>query len=609
MTHKEIDQQTFEEFLSNHECWLRSAQTKKPPRDVVGGDLRPYDLSGIDLTGADLRDTTIEGVNLEGTKLRNANLRNAILTDANALTAKQLAGADLSGAQLPEDVDLSEGLEHVTELSKHSRNIFIGMIGGCAYAVLTVLTTTDTALFTGAGSTPLPIIQVTVPLAKFYYFAGFVLLALFLYLQLYLQRLWESLASFPARFPDGRRLDERAFPWILSGLVNAHMPQLSDDRPTFWLLQFLLSLATAWALVPISIFLLWFRYLARHDWVGIGLLLIALYLSAFLAFASYRRMHRTIGGHPPARSGLTTWRESGGVLFVGVVAFGFSKVVIDHTHIVAGNPDQQIGWLANQSRAYLVRADISTKPANWTGIAALDLVEADEATREKARAEFRQVRGAWLDGANLRLAWAWEAFFAKARLWDSDFRDAFLIDASFHDAELRRADLRGATLWGTDFRGALLEKVDFRGALLREIRLQRAKLSGAKLTDVNLERADLKCAYLAASEVASGEDLATDKIRPAILTGANLEDADLRGANLLGADMVGANLSGAELDFADVSFVNHHSDIGLSQEQLSQACGTPASPLPPGWEHVPRPGPKDCEPTPDPKKELCPDLP
>ncbi len=64
-------------------------------------------------------------------------------------------------------------------------------------------------------------------MAHFYLFAPFLLVGLYTYFHLYLQRLWESLADLPAIFPDGTPLDKKADPWLLIGLVRAHLPLLT----------------------------------------------------------------------------------------------------------------------------------------------------------------------------------------------------------------------------------------------------------------------------------------------------------------------------------------------------------------------------------------------
>ena len=50
-------------------------------------------------------------------------------------------------------------------------------------------------------------------------------LGFYAYLHLYLQRLWEALASLPSVFPDHRTLDQAAYPWLLNGMICALRPR------------------------------------------------------------------------------------------------------------------------------------------------------------------------------------------------------------------------------------------------------------------------------------------------------------------------------------------------------------------------------------------------
>lgn len=128
--------------------------------------------------------------------------------------------------------------------------------------------------------------------------------------------------------------------------------------------------------------------------------------------------------------------------------------------------------------------------------------------------------------------------------------------ASCANCDLFQADLSYQIISGRDFSGARLrqselsvttaDRARFRGANMSLANLFGARLSGADLTNVNLEGASLVGAYLG-------------------------------GARLSGAVLTGANLSGAELDAA----------MGLTQTQLSGACGDATTKLPAGMT-VPR---------------------
>jgi hypothetical protein len=109
-----------------------------------------------------------------------------------------------------------------------------------------------------------------------------------------------------------------------------------------------------------------------------------------------------------------------------------------------------------------------------------------------------------------------------------DLRGAFLDRANLNSANLAEANLEKAHLQKAD-----LEMADLRKANLHTVDFLEADLRAAKL-----EGADFEEAYL------GGADLRE----------ANLSEASLKGANLLGTDFTGANLDGVKLNRAKIGF-------------------------------------------------------
>jgi uncharacterized protein YjbI with pentapeptide repeats len=116
---------------------------------------------------------------------------------------------------------------------------------------------------------------------------------------------------------------------------------------------------------------------------------------------------------------------------------------------------------------------------------------------------------------------------------------------------LFQADFSNLQLKGRDFAGARLRQADMSAAVMNY-----TTLAGADLRDVN--------AY---GGVFTGVSFAGANMTNASFVGAYLE-----GANLRGAILTGVNFSGAEMDRA----------LGLTQAQLSGACGDETTTLPRG---------------------------
>ena len=179
-------------------------------------DLREADLSETDFFGADLR---------------NSELQQANFTQAKNLVNAQLGGANLSGATLPEDSLKFDGIYQVEHAIKYTQRIFVVMVLGCIYTWLTVASTSDANLITNSTVSPLPIIGNKIDIAGFYFVAPIILVCVYCYLHIYLQRLWERLAILPAFFPDGQPLDQKILPWFPTGLLYKHFVHLSKNAP------------------------------------------------------------------------------------------------------------------------------------------------------------------------------------------------------------------------------------------------------------------------------------------------------------------------------------------------------------------------------------------
>ena len=499
---------------------LRGADLRRA--NLEGASLRHAELEGARLRRAqlahsDLRYAELVGANLsEARGLSDASLQGADLTDAVGLLGGEFAGMDLGGTRLPADIAGFTALEQIASLSQHARNVFLAMLAACVFSWLTVATTTDAALLGNSATSPLPIIQTPVPIAGFYWAAPLILLTLFFYLHIYLQRLWEGLASLPAVFPDGRSLDQRAYPWLLSGLVQAYVPLLRKQRPALSSLQVGLSILAAWVLVPGTMFLFWIRYLPRHELWGTLILIACLMTSIIGGIAFFRRARATLMSRDLASVLREPTLEPVTLFATLLVTLSFSAAAI------FGN-GMLLGFDLN---ADLREAEVSERPVTWTG--------RDDTVKD----ELTQVKGASMRGADLR---------------NAEAERAYLVRADLREADLRGANLRGAVLVGALFKGARLE-----GAFFRSSDLRHAELAGATLTRLRFSRADLSNAQLGNADL-QGAGFVGAKLDGARLHGAWLRNASFENATALGADLTHAKLGNASLreaSFVEADFRN-----------------------------------------------------
>ncbi|WP_158044262.1 pentapeptide repeat-containing protein [Skermanella pratensis] len=648
-----LPQDEIVEILRRHHEWIEAGGRRGAPADLsrvalagfdlagavlseaklAGADLRGAilaraDLGGADLTGADLRNADLSRANLEtpavsvrrigeggrggskspdrplgsrdpeptcltGAKLQGAQLCDAKLADVCGLLSGSLAGADLSNAKLPDDIARFDGLENVAETSRNAATVFFGLLGACLYSGLTIATTTHAGLVVGTDDLTLPIIGAPIPTTEFYFAAPVMLLMIYVYFHLYLERLWVGLATLPAVFPDGRTLDEKAYPWICNTVARAHFRLLAPRRGPMTKLEYFVTVALGWFVVPVTLAYFWLGYLPTHHW-PVTWVHVAL-TGAALGFGiySYHVAVRTLRGEAvdANRAGTRTTIMTLGLwtMFVGAFVLMTMTTRWIHDQPLAGDPSGSTRFgrfthslLGDWTYLDIRGADISVKPANWNG--ATD-------------ARFALVKGADLQGADLRHMSAEGAFFAKARLHGADLRGARLALADFRQAVFtareasgqnamtaqaasaqqarpevgcfdgrNSANLRGADIWRADLR-----ETELCGADLGRAILVQAKLSGADLRKANLEGANLAGADLSPIESE------TFGIRRADLSMALLKGADLRGANLQGAILRGVDLRDADLTGV----------MNLLPEQLREACINEKTALPSGfWKEM-----------------------
>lgn len=554
---------------------------------LVGANLSKARLVAANLQGASLTNANLFEANLREAKLQRARLLSvqgwaevAALTDANfegatGLLGTEFARKNITGTKLPGDIAEFKSLQVIEETSRNARKIFLAMLLGCVYSWLTIATTTDALLLTNSASSPLPIIGTEIPIASFYLAAPLILVAFYIYLHLYLQRLWSGLASLPARFPDGKSLDERAYPWLLNGLVRRHLGVLKENRPWVSYLEEWISIVLAWWTVPATLMAFWLRYLPAHEWIGTTLHIALILGSVVGAVVFYRLAARTLQGRE--NSSRTHWWNSRSYGYVGIVAIGtvlsaLSFCAINGIRVEDSLWDPDLRDLADvrvsvpialerigySTFANIRETAVSTKPDNYWELPP-------------------DVRSASVKGATLR---------------NKDLRYADAVRAFLVNADLKEAKLDGADLWQAQLGGANLRRAQLVETDLYQAQLRGAQLSEADLTDADLRESDLREA-----------NLTNSKLTRTWLSDADLREARLNGANLAGVYLQGANLEGAILDkvkfgtfsktFPGQSYSDLSDTKGLTQAQLDVACGDDGVLLPPGLSL--KPCPKESE--------------
>jgi hypothetical protein len=426
---------------------LRSGQCELPASNrpfrnskASGLDLSSFawdqeDFSGRDLRGANLSGCTFSGADFRNADLWNADLADSDLTGARNLFSEQLAATNLRGAKLPESLQKFEALESTERLSDNSSKVFLTILVAVAYTFLTMATTKDIQLITNTNSSKLPVIGTEIPIVGFYVATPLILLALFVYFHIYLQRLWEAIAKLPAIFPSGRRLDEETHPWLMNDLARQHFPRLCSPALPLSRLQVFVSNLGGYWLVPATVVALWMQFLRVESWriTTLHLVMIAFVVGSAAYYTRLR--HKTLGEKALQLS--LSARVHGLIgIFRGIPAGLLALLAAYYCAFLVLEWDKRMDpvWMASLDPDYIPSrpvllgdgilqvfselgiarapfvddADISTKPPSWTGL---------DANRD---AELALSKGVAFEGTKLRKIHARHTFFAKAALNNVD---------------------------------------------------------------------------------------------------------------------------------------------------------------------------------------------
>jgi kumamolisin len=396
------------------------------------------------------------------------------------MAGAKLAAADLTGAEMPKPLsDKLEHLDNVKEISSNAQKLFVAALAACLYSWLTVGTTTDVNLVSNRATSSLPIIQTSVPIVGFFYVAPLLLLGAYLYFHFYLQKLWDELGLLPSVFPDGDPLNRKTDPWLLSDLVRIHSVKLRSSTPFLTNLQIWVSVFVAWWVVPLSLLVLWARYLVRHELTGTIFQSIAAAIAISSAMFLYRLARNTLRG---AERRPFVWPSSllelrwvgpvGTCVFVAALLFGIAAGAINGTR--SGTLEDN--YWANETgpRTWIPRS------MSFFGLSPFADLRGAELSAKPSEAALRDpsgiktVRGIQLSASDLRFADMRASFLPLS----------FLTEADLRGADLLGADLERAGLIGTDFRGASLANTN-----LKQASLVKAMLDGADLKYAHLEGA------------------------------------------------------------------------------------------------------------------------
>ena len=484
-----------------------------------------------------------------------------------------------NGAESPLVVE-QEIIDHISEISKNSRTTFFAIMAACVYSYLAISATSDAALLTNSGATPLPIIQVKVPVVWFYYFAPTILAVLFFYFHFYLERFWSSIIRLPLYHVDDRRgLDDYIYPWLISNtIICGGNPKLSGKR-SLPRLEYALSALLAWGLIPIVLVFYWARYLTAHEQKGTILHLSLLILTASFAFRFYYLAKNAVLAIPdnsetnmikprngpevlrikPNQTikGLASILVLGGMLsylslsaLYGLPAAVCSESKDNKTCRYYTTGTELLNWFGVQPFVDVSEKKIVTKPENWQA-----LLEKPEDLRRYLETQSNLK----LSKRNLRHINGQRAFLPASYLDRITLDYAELQNAILTSSELNKVSFREANLTHTDFQHARIVSTKFENVLADVSRFNDARFSGGDTNEQTIFSGDYYDAWFEHSE---GDNL--------LFTDANLRDSHFNHAKISYSKFNRVDMAGAKLNDADF-FYNHFSKTDFSNAEIKSS--------------------------------------
>jgi uncharacterized protein YjbI with pentapeptide repeats len=393
-------------------------------------------------------------------------------------------------------------IENIAEASKNARKIYLIYVAVLAYCALTVVSTTDRQIILNETAR-LPLVNLDVSLIGFFIIAPLLTIFVFIYFQLYLNRVNRLILDLRTNYlPVEKR---RLYPWLLNFA--------EDPDPGFTgILQNVIVRFSLWWSLPIVLILFSFWFVKKHDPIlsyVIGLTPIFGTLIVLYFWFHYEAVQYKL------RPERTKFQR-----FIGKSVLAYFVIIYEIVLLSLIIPESNKGSVVGVDLSYqklVTEPDVDYEGLYWANLNGFHLEGANLISTVLKRADLRRahLQNAYLGGANLQEADLWDANLQEADLSWANLQEADLWDANLQEADLRRANLQEANL--------------------SEANLQESDLSWANLQEANLSEANLQEADL------GGADL-----QEASLFEANLQEADLSWADLQEASLFEANLQGAK---------------------------------------------------------------
>lgn len=448
---------------------------------------------------------------------------------------------------MPDEItDLADPrLARINELSAVARTNWFALLGYIAFAGVTLLGVEDADFFIDSRQTQLPLVNVGIPTRELFLFGPLLGAALFVYLHLYLLKLWDSFAAVPPTV-QGDPLALHVRPWLVNDFA-LRLKGASAVRPVpFALVSCVTTFLLVFASGPLIVLAFWVRYWPAHQF---GLSLLTGVVLAFVTLVAVVSLAAAWAGIRHGRSVLIAgWHaltSAAMLLAVGIVT--------DVTLARTGGPDAE-GWGPLGGRDWPTAFRLPMARADLREVVFVDLPD-DWLPYETHKRRFRidWCAGEGLDPetcgpppfSDIEAAPHLPAFRERWCREHDRYPDEADCDTYFAALDERfsldwrierQARIDGLDRWAPenlDLRFADLSLAVLHGAVLRSASLDHAKLRATQMEATDLVGAQMR-----------GADLDGAQLQGAILRTARLDGASLERARLEGAGLAGARMSG-----------------------------------------------------------------
>lgn len=549
------DRSLFDDFLQRHSSHLKQSKSSNFEfQKIEGLDFSETDFKaanfgnaklsdvrfiGSDLTKADFSNSILQNVDFSQANLTKANFNEAEMIECKLHHAKlcgvdfttikgviafdAFMGCNLIDAKLPESHNF-EVLKTIEETSKAASNLHLIFVGAALYSWIAASTLNDADLLTGVQTLELPIVKSQIPIIGFFLLGPLVLLTVFVYFHLYLQKLWQQIASCPAIFQSGEPLTTKIYPWILSTPIELLFPNLKCYRSEAIHISVLVTIISAWLIAPFSCVIFWFTYLGRHEWLGTMLHITLISLSSFLSLASCQSAVNKLG-----EKKFQAFQKRPQIF--NFLTYGLVQAVLFTvlSLVVHNGPPLPMNWLY----ADIGGVNLSTVPDGWD------------------HKELDKVKGAKLSGISLHGAFCQYSMLVKA-----DLRGC---DLTF--ADLTGADLRSSTLNNANCNCAKFTKANLENTLLCGVSALSTDFSHGNLTNVNVSQARFRRANFTGATIENL--LVADSSDPFTDTETSFGSCEFRNSNIQNCTIRNVSFNGSKFPKAKIRNVTFlRSDIG-----------------------------------------------